>query len=177
MTSNLGATEMNSVVKPRLGFHVPTEADATHDEKQAARICRTGVSAARRRFTPEFINRLDRMVVFKSLGVEELRRIVDIELDLLLARIRTATNDNPFLLDMTDGVKSFLLTQGTDLNYGARPLKRTIERLIVQPLSNLMATNQIQAGDRLCISHCQGASQLSFFRETRAAETWDVAAA
>ena len=177
MTSNLGAAEMNSVVTPRLGFHVPTEADATHEEKQAARLCRTGVAAARRKFTPEFINRLDRIVVFKSLGVEELRRIVDIELELLQARIRAATSDKPFLLDMADSAKSFLLAQGTDLNYGARPLKRTIERLIVQPLSNLIATGQILGGDRLCISHRQGGSQLSFFREARAAKTWDVAAA
>jgi ATP-dependent Clp protease ATP-binding subunit ClpB len=160
-----------------LGFQVPTEADAAHDEKQAARICRTGVAAARSKFTPEFINRLDRIVVFKSLGVEELRRIVDIELELLQARIRAATSDKPFLLDMSDSAKSFLLAQGTDLNYGARPLKRAIERLIVQPLSNLIATGQVLGGDRLCVSHRQGSSQLSFFRETRAAETWDVVAA
>ena len=177
MTSNLGAAEMNSLVAPQLGFQVQTETDATRDGKQNARVCRTGVAAARRKFTPEFINRLDKIVVFKALGIEELRRIVDIELDLLQTRIRVATVDKPFLLDVTDRAKQFLLAEGTDFNYGARPLKRAIERLVVQPLSNLIATGQVLGGDRLCISHNHGESELRFFREARAAETWDVAAA
>ena len=176
MTSNLGAAEMNSLAKPRLGFHIPTEEMRAAIIKQSARICRTGVAAARRKFTPEFINRLDKMVVFKSLGLEELRRIVDIELEILQARIRHATGDNPFRFHMTDSAKEFLLAEGTDLNYGARPLKRTIERLIVQPISNLIATGQIRRGDRLCITDAASTSQLSFFRETGPRKTWDVAA-
>src|SRR6202049_1478550 len=128
MTSNLGAAEMNSVVKPRLGFHVPTEAAAVRSNaKETARICRTGVAAARRRFTPEFINRLDRMVVFKSLGVEELRRIVDIELVMVQQRIQAAAGSKPFLVNVTDTAREFLLMEGTDFRYGARQLKRAIE--------------------------------------------------
>ncbi|MBV9083337.1 MAG: ATP-dependent Clp protease ATP-binding subunit, partial [Acidobacteriaceae bacterium] len=177
MTSNLGAAEMNSLVSPRLGFHVASEGDASGHAKESDRIRRTGVAAARRKFTPEFINRLDKMVVFKSLGVEDLRRIVDIELELVQARVKDATADKPFALDVTESAKRFLLTQGTDLNYGARPLKRAIERLIIQPLSNLIASDQIVCGDRLSVGHSQGASDLSFFRETTTPEAWSLAAA
>jgi ATP-dependent Clp protease ATP-binding subunit ClpB len=80
LTSNLGATEMSSLLSPRLGFHVASLEDTGSNAKLSARISGAGIAAARRKFTPEFINRLDKIVIFKSLGAEELRRIVDIEL-------------------------------------------------------------------------------------------------
>src|ERR1700675_615403 len=83
LTSNLGAAEMSSLVSPRLGFHAPSIEDSRSDAKLSARMSLAGMAAARRKFTPEFINRLDKIVVFKSLVDEELRRIVDIELDLV----------------------------------------------------------------------------------------------
>ena len=100
-----------------------------------------------------------------------------IELELLQSRIRAATNNNPFQINVTDGAKQFLLAEGTDLTYGARPLKRTIERLIVRPLSNLIATGQILSGDRLCVTHGKGASELSFFRDRSTAPAWQLAVA
>jgi ATP-dependent Clp protease ATP-binding subunit ClpA len=175
MTSNLGAAEMSSLAAPRLGFHVAAEQDAAWSTN--ARICRAGIAAARRKFTPEFVNRLDKMVVFQSLGPEELRRIIDIELQMLRTRVRDAMGDDLFLFDVTDTAKDFLLAEGTDLRYGARPVKRTIERLVVQPLSNLIATGQTMRGDRLRISYREGAPALSFHREARANDRWDLAAA
>src|SRR5207247_7251440 len=80
LTSNLGAAEMSSLVSPRMGFHVPSIDDTGSKAKLSARMSLAGMAAARRKFTPEFINRLDKIVVFKSLGDEELRRLVDIEL-------------------------------------------------------------------------------------------------
>src|SRR2546425_11669838 len=71
LTSNLGAAEMSSLLSPRLGFHVPTSEDTGSNAKLSARISDTGIASARRKFTPEFINRLDKIVVFKSLGKEE----------------------------------------------------------------------------------------------------------
>jgi ATP-dependent Clp protease ATP-binding subunit ClpB len=175
LTSNLGATEMSSLVSPKLGFHAPSSEDTGRDEKLSAQVSRIGIAAARRKFTPEFINRLDKIVVFKSLGNEELRRILDIELEMVQERIRTAAASNPFLIDVTEGARNFLLTEGTDFQYGARPLKRAIERLLVQPLSNLMATSQIHHGDRICVTHKAGSPFLVFFREAGAFETWEVA--
>jgi ATP-dependent Clp protease ATP-binding subunit ClpA len=173
LTSNLGAAEMSSLVTPRLGFHAPSDG-AGCDSRLSLRISDAGIAAARRKFTPEFINRLDNIVVFKSLGVEELRRIVDIELELVQQRIQAAAGSRPFLVEITDGAKEFLLAEGTDFRYGARHLKRAIERLLVQPLSNLMATNQIRSGDCVRVSHEGASASLLFGRELGSVHAWGV---
>ena len=175
MTSNLGAAEMSELEAPRLGFHVARSDDDAGKTKLNGKIATTGVAAARRRFSPEFINRLDHIVVFRSLGTPELRRIVDIELDLVQDRIHAAAGDNRFLLTVKESAKDFLVTEGTDVRYGARPLKRAIERLLVHPLSNLMASGQIRRGDRIRVSHPQDAPSLLFSRETQAEQAWSVA--
>jgi ATP-dependent Clp protease ATP-binding subunit ClpA len=173
LTSNLGAAEMSSLVAPRLGFHVPSSGDSK--ASLSDRISRTGIAAARRKFTPEFINRLDNIVVFKSLGEEQLRRIVDIELEMVQRRIRTAAGNHPFSVNVTDGAREFILMEGTDVRYGARPLKRAIERLLVQPMSNLIATSQVDRGDRIRVTHTKGSPNLTFFREAGALEAWGAA--
>jgi ATP-dependent Clp protease ATP-binding subunit ClpB len=170
MTSNLGASEMSSVINPRLGFQAP----AADDAKLSGRMSRAGVEAARRKFTPEFINRLDKIVVFKSLGAEELRRIVEIELEMVRQRIQNAASNKPFLMDVSDNAKEFLLAEGTDLRYGARHLKRAIERLLVQPLSNLMASGQIRRGDCIRVSHEYGSAALVFGREPETVKAWEA---
>ena len=175
LTGNLGAAEMSSVLNPRLGFHVPSLDDTGSNAKLTARISTAGIAAARRKFTPEFINRLDNIVVFKSLGNEELRRIVDIELAMVQRRIQAAAASKTFLVNVTDTAKEFLLVEGTDCRYGARHLKRAIERLLVQPLSNLMASGQIQRGDCIRVSHEAGSAALMFGREPEAARVWEVA--
>jgi ATP-dependent Clp protease ATP-binding subunit ClpB len=175
MTSNLGAAEMSALEAPRLGFHVVRSDDDAGKAKLNGKIATTGVAAARRRFTPEFINRLDHIVVFRSLGTPELRRIVDIELDLVQDRIRAAARDNRFFLTVKESAKDFLVTEGTDVRYGARPLKRAIERLLVHPLSNLMASGQIRRGDRIRVSHTQDAPSLLFSRAAQAEQAWGVA--
>jgi ATP-dependent Clp protease ATP-binding subunit ClpA len=175
LTSNLGATEMSSLLSPRLGFHVKCE-DTGSNAKTAARISGAGIAAARRKFTPEFINRLDKIVVFKSLGAEELRRIVDIELEMVQRRIQNAAAGRPFVVNVTDAARGFLLVEGTDFRYGARHLKRAIERLLVQPLSNLMASGQIRRGDCIRVSHQDGSDALLFGREPEEAiEAWGAA--
>src|SRR5712692_5939862 len=175
LTSNLGAAEMSSLVSPRLGFHAPSVDDTGSSMKLSARISSAGIAAARRQFTPEFINRLDNIVVFKSLGREELRRIVDIELEMVQQRIQAAAANKAFLVNVTDTAKEFLLLEGTDSRYGARHLKRAIERLLVQPLSNLLASGQIHRGDCIRVSHEAGSAALIFGREPEAMRVWEVA--
>jgi ATP-dependent Clp protease ATP-binding subunit ClpB len=172
MTSNIGASEMDSLVSPKLGFHVSTPDDSNCTPTLAAKVSRTGIEAARRKFTPEFLNRLDKIVVFRSLGNEELDRIIDIELERVQQRVQTASAGKPFLINVTGSARKFLLTEGIDLRYGARPLKRAIERLLVHPLSNLMASGQIRQHDRIRITHNGESRSLTFFRETDAWETW-----
>jgi ATP-dependent Clp protease ATP-binding subunit ClpB len=175
LTSNLGAGEMCSLTSPRLGFQAPTAEDPAFHNKLGAQMSRVGVTAARRKFTPEFINRLDKIVVFKPLGQEELRRIVDIELDMVQQRIQSASARTPFMVNVTESAKEFLLTEGIDSRYGARHLKRAIERLLVQPLANLTASGQIQRGDRIRVSHREDLPSLMFFREAGVVEAWGVA--
>jgi ATP-dependent Clp protease ATP-binding subunit ClpA len=170
LTSNLGAAEMSSLMSPRLGFHVASSEDPGSNAKLGARISDAGIVAARRKFTPEFINRLDKIVVFKSLGTEELRRIVDIELEMVQQRIQTAAASKPFQVKCNRCCREFLLVEGTDFRYGARHLKRAIERLLVQPLSNLMASGQIRRGDCIRVGHQDGSESLVFGREPEAVE-------
>ena len=173
LTSNLGAAEMSALATPRLGFHDQAGADASSAQEVGDCMSRIGIAAARRKFTPEFINRLDKMVVFKPLGREELRTIVDIELEMVKERILNATAGKPFAISITDAAREFLLTEGTDARYGARHLKRAIERLLVQPLSNLMASGQIRRGDYIRVSHAAGSPCLTFC-ETAASHAWEV---
>jgi ATP-dependent Clp protease ATP-binding subunit ClpB len=174
MTSNIGAAEMSSLASPKLGFHVFTPDDSNCAPTLAAKVSRAGTEAARRKFTPEFLNRLDRIVVFRALGNEELNRIIDIELEDVQQRVQTASAGKPFLINVTGSARRFLLTEGIDLRYGARPLKRAIERLLVNPLSNLMASGQIQHHDRIRVTHNGESPSLTFFRETDAWETGET---
>jgi len=115
------------------GFRTAPLWESSRAPALTAKLSRAGVEAAPRRFTPEFLNRLDGIVVFKALGNEELDRIIDIELELVQQRVQAALADKPFFMKVTDSARKFLLTEGIDLRYGARPLKRAIERQLVQP--------------------------------------------
>jgi ATP-dependent Clp protease ATP-binding subunit ClpB len=144
MTSNLGACEMSSLVDGSLGFAQKRNVlDAGFDEK----INRTAVEAARRKFTPEFMNRIDKVVVFKTLRPEHLEQILEIELGTVQQRILMAAGTNKFVFRCTETVKNLLLEEGTDPKYGARHLKRAIEKNVVFPLANLVATAQVKLGD------------------------------
>ena len=144
MTSNLGANEMSNMVDGGLGFvQKPTQVDAAFDDK----INRSAIDAARRKFSPEFMNRIDKSVVFRTLRSEHLQQILEIELGMVQQRILMASAANQFVFSCTPKVKSFLLHEGTDPKYGARHLKRAIERHIVFQLANLVATGQIKLGD------------------------------
>jgi ATP-dependent Clp protease ATP-binding subunit ClpB len=144
MTSNLGAGEMSNMVDGGLGFaQKPMQVDASFDDK----INRSAIDAARRKFSPEFMNRIDKSVVFRTLRSEHLQQILEIELGMVQQRILTASTVNQFVFSCTPKVKSFLLHEGTDPKYGARHLKRAIERHIVFQLANLVATGQVKLGD------------------------------
>ncbi len=162
LTSNLGASEMSTILSPRLGFMNQPPAE---DEKLWSKISSAGMEAARKKFTPEFMNRLDKVVVFKPLGDEELRQILDLELRYIQQRIFTTPQSAHFIFECTDPAKDFLLREGTDRNYGARHLKRALERHLVYPLSNLIATEQVRAGDMIRADLHSDGDSLMFTRE------------
>ena len=169
MTSNLGAAEMGSILRPNLGFAASdTErrtASGVSDEDLNAKVSRAGIEAARRKFTPEFINRIDKVVVFRSLGAAELGRILSLELNQLQQRIFNSSNSMPFVFNVTQDAREFLLREGTDMKYGARHLKRAIERSLVHPLSNLIASDQVHGGDLLRIDFDADEGALTFMKE------------
>jgi ATP-dependent Clp protease ATP-binding subunit ClpB len=165
MTSNLGASEMNEMISGRMGFaQTPAQMDSKLDQK----IDRTAVEAARRKFSPEFMNRIDKVVVFRMLRPEHLEQILEIELGLVQQRILQATGNNQFVFSCTVPVKQYLLREGTDLRYGARHLKRAIERNIVFPLANLVATSQVKLGDFIRIDLDKN-EKMTFVKEAEGA--------
>jgi ATP-dependent Clp protease ATP-binding subunit ClpA len=165
MTSNLGAGEMEGLMTGGMGFaRKPQEIDHKFDEK----ITRTAQEAARRKFSPEFMNRIDKVVVFKTLRPDHLEQILEIELGMVQQRILQATGNNQFVFSCTAPVKQFLLVEGTDPKYGARHLKRAIERNVVFPLANLVATGQVKLGDFVRID-LNTAGRMVFVKEAEGA--------
>jgi len=179
MTSNLGASEMSSILRPHLGF-ATSEVERSRvagevDDSLTEKLSRVGVEAARRKFTPEFMNRIDKVVVFRPLGSEQLQKILGLELASLQQRIIRAPGSVPFVMNLTEAARGFLLTEGTDLKYGARHLKRVIERSLVHPISNLIASDQIHAGDLVCVDYDSETAMLTFTKDAEAMPGYEMA--
>jgi ATP-dependent Clp protease ATP-binding subunit ClpB len=165
LTSNLGGGEITELMEGGMGFVQPKDKPITGlDEK----VQRTAVEAARRKFSPEFMNRLDKVVVFHPLHRDQLEEVLEIELGQVQQRV-LETARGQFLFRVTPAAREFLLTEGTDQRYGARHLKRAIERNIVYPLANLLATEQVHVGDLVRIDWDGIAKGLSFVRESEGA--------
>jgi ATP-dependent Clp protease ATP-binding subunit ClpB len=174
MTSNLGAAEMSALMRPKFGF---SNFGRIPDGNLMQRLRTVGEEAARRKFPPEFFNRLDKVVAFKALGELELRCVLDLELNAVQERLLAAAGDRPLVLTTSDTAKDLLLREGTDLRYGARHLRRAVERLLVQPVSNLLASGQIRGGDFLFVDRAQEGSSLVFFKQSRPAPMREASSA
>jgi ATP-dependent Clp protease ATP-binding subunit ClpB len=161
LTSNLGGSQIADLMQGGMGFIQPKDKATTglHEKVQ-----RTAVEAARRKFSPEFMNRLDKVVVFHPLEREELDEVLDIELWQVQKRVLDSTT-RPFLFRITSEGREFLLEEGTDQRYGARHLKRAIGRYVVYPIARLLATAQVHQGDALVIDHHLGETGLVFLRD------------
>jgi ATP-dependent Clp protease ATP-binding subunit ClpB len=162
LTSNLGSGQIADLMQGGMGFIQPNDKPTTglHEKVE-----RTAIEAARRKFSPEFMNRLDKVVVFHPLKREELDEVLEIELNNVQKRVLdTATR--PFLFRITEEGRAFLLQEGTDQRYGARHLKRAIERHVVYPIARLLATAQVHQGDVLVIDRNPADRALAFSRDT-----------
>jgi len=165
MTSNLGAREMSELMEGRIGFAAARQLNNSNEIDLDEKIQRTAVQAASRNFSPEFMNRIDKIVVFHTLNQEHLRQILELELRALQGRIMRSARTT-FFFSCTDSVKELLLREGMDSRYGARHLKRSIERLLVMPMSNLVASGQIRLGDSIDVDLNHDSSDLSFARRS-----------
>ena len=175
MTSNLGGSEITELMTGGMGFTPAVTVDAKPrlDEK----VEKTAAEAAKRKFAPEFLNRIDKMVVFHPLRSEQLEEILEIELGMLQQRV-LETAKGHFLFRVMPAAREFLLREGTDLKYGARHLKRAIERHVVCPLATLLATDQVSWGDVISINWSGSEPRLVFSKEAEGAivpSNWPVA--
>ena len=165
MTSNLGAREMSELISGGIGFAPGKGAKTPNDTEVDQKIYRTAVEAARRKFSPEFMNRIDKVVVFRSLKEHHLRQILDLELQAVQDRIMTSAGTK-FVFQCSEAAKDMLLREGIDLKYGARHLKRSIERFLVYALSNLVATEQVGLGDLVYVDINDAGTKLVFSKES-----------
>ena len=161
MTSNLGGGDITELMAGGYGFIESGDKPKTNLDQK---VERTAVEAARRKFSPEFMNRLDKIVVFHPLQRKQLEQVLDIELTMVQQRV-LETAKGQFLFRVTEPGRDFLLQQGTDQRYGARHLKRAIERHVVYPMANLLATEQVHFGDLICIDWDRDDDHLNFTRE------------
>jgi ATP-dependent Clp protease ATP-binding subunit ClpB len=171
MTSNLGAKEMSELITGSIGF-APAKGGTLAADDLDQKIYRTASEAARRKFSPEFMNRIDKVVVFRSLKLQELCLILDLELNGVQRRVDEGAGER-FTISLTESAREFLLSEGIDYRYGARHLKRAIERFLVNPLANLSATGQVHLGDVVVVDINEQTQKLDFYRDdseaTRAA--------
>lgn len=163
LTSNLGAKEMSELITGSIGF-APARGKMMIADDVDQKIYRTASEAAKRKFSPEFMNRIDKVVVFRSLKEHHLKQILELELGLVQDRIMKGIGEK-FVFNCTEGAKRFLLDEGIDFKYGARHLKRAIERFLVYPISNLVATNQVLTGDLVMIDFESDTGKLTFTKE------------
>ncbi len=161
LTSNLGGGEITELMGGGYGF---IKSDDKPKDNLDLKVERTAVEAARRKFSPEFMNRLDKVVVFHPLQRKQLEEVLDIELTMVQQRV-LETAKGQFLFRVTEQGRDFLLQEGTDQRYGARHLKRAIERHVVYPMANLLATEQVHFGDLICVDRDNDEMNLNFVRE------------
>jgi len=105
------------------------------------------MNALRAHFKPEFLNRVDDFIIFNPLGTEELSKIIDLRLE----EVRCLLAERQITLELTDSAKELLLREGYDPDFGARPLKRSIQRLVQDPLAVKILHDEVHHGDRVVV--------------------------
>jgi CheY-like chemotaxis protein len=145
-TSNLGAKEMMKEINPDIGFQRVIPKDRADLSNKLEGIA---LAAVRKRFSPEFINRIDAIVTYQPLDAESLSAILDQHLEELQRHVNTRLGLRCFTLDVSPESQEYLLKTGTSDEYGARELKRTLHRQVTQPLAALVATGRIDPGSQV----------------------------
>jgi len=152
MTSNIGAREVKDFGSG-VGFETSTrKAQAPEIERNLIR------NALKKTFSPEFLNRIDDVIIFNTLEKKEIGKIIDLELNKLFTRI----NKIGYRLDLSKNAKDFIIEKGYDRKYGARPLNRAIQNYIEDLLAENVVANKIKEGDNILLDHKKGEDKLNF---------------
>lgn len=155
MTSNLGAREMMAELSACFGFSAAREVEA-------GKLHRIGTGAVRKRFSPEFVNRVDRTLTYRPLDGSALETILDLQLDALDRHLASRLGPASFGLELDAAARAFLLAEGTSAEYGARELKRTVHRRLIQPLARVVLAGAAQPGGVLEVSVETSGDRLRF---------------
>ncbi len=150
MTSNIGARQLADF---GTGVGFGTKAQQTQKDENSKIVVQ---NALRKAFAPEFLNRVDDIIMFNSLTREDIHKIIDIELQKLYGRIR----DLGYSISLTEAAKDFIVDKGYDQKFGARPLKRAIQKFIEDPLAEEIVKARLQEGDTIKIDMLEGESEL-----------------
>jgi ATP-dependent Clp protease ATP-binding subunit ClpC len=151
MTSNIGARQLADFGS---GVGFGTKAKEESRDENAKTVIQ---NALRKAFSPEFLNRIDDMILFKSLDRDSIHKIIDLELAKLYGRI----NELGYQIEMTEKAKDFIVDKGYDEKYGARPLKRAIQKFIEDPLAEEIIRATLQEGDKIKIDIIDGQEELA----------------
>ena len=168
-TSNLGAREMMRQMHPEIGFQTGGPRERTD---VASKLESIALAAVRRRFSPEFVNRIDAVVTYQPLDTEALGTILDQHINELQRHVNSRLGERCFTLEVSPECRQFLLRRGTSEEYGARELKRTVHRQLTQPLATLVARGQVEPRARVSVDVSDDQESLSI----RAAPGQPVAA-
>jgi ATP-dependent Clp protease ATP-binding subunit ClpB len=152
MTSNIGSSFL--------------QAEGLRSEQEFDEASKQVMNALHSHFRPEFLNRVDDIIVFRPLGKEQLVRIIELRLE----DVRRLLADRKISIELTDAAKELLLTQGFDPNFGARPLKRAIQKLVQDPLALKILDGEILHGDHVIIDADRRAGKLTFEVSSRVGE-------
>jgi ATP-dependent Clp protease ATP-binding subunit ClpC len=148
MTSNLGMQEFRKQARRLIGFNIPPDKQDKEEKDEWARLKVVLEADLKKTFRPEFLNRIDDVIIFHPLNEANLKQIIDMlvrEVDKLLA-------DRSIVLELTDEAKEWVFRKEYDPEYGARPLRRAIQRYIENPLSSKIISGEVRDGDRVKVS-------------------------
>jgi ATP-dependent Clp protease ATP-binding subunit ClpC len=162
MTSNIGVSNLQQATTP-LGFQPAMPVGTSQHEKEHGKMREKIMDELKKTFRPEFLNRVDAVVVFKSLTPDQMRKIVDI----LVAKLAQRLEEHEMQLEVTAEAKDYLAKQGYDKLYGARPLRRVIQRQIEDPLSETLLTAKFSAGDSVLVELVNGQIKLTPIHKQR----------
>jgi ATP-dependent Clp protease ATP-binding subunit ClpA len=157
LTSNLGAREMMREINPDFGFQAVKGMERSD---LASKLQNIALVAVRKRFSPEFVNRIDCIITYQPLTAESLTAILDHHITDLQNHVNTRLGNRSFTLEVPFESRQFLLDKGTSAEYGARELNRTIHRHLTQPLATLVATNQVSPGSRVRVDVAEDGGSL-----------------
>jgi ATP-dependent Clp protease ATP-binding subunit ClpA len=156
LTSNVGARGMQEALSPGMGFS-PVSSDNGSD---GARLESIALRAARRNFSPEFLNRIDSVITYQPLSEAALQEILDIQLRELQQHIDMRLGVRGFRVEVTPKGRRYLISQGASAEYGAREIRRALHRHVTQPIATMLADGRVRAGGRVRVDHAAGAPDL-----------------